>query len=151
MDLTGGLRRISGVRIALLAGVVLLLAVPAAAAKDLRPGDLRLCDQARCVAIRNQKALDAVSRFYYGAPPPRRVTAPRNGARMYELRFRNGYVTGFAAGSGLDRFLSGGVNLGQFAAGIWYRMPPTAAAELRRLASRLAPLRVTPSLVSRSH
>lgn len=136
---------------ALLASVVLLVAAPAALAKDFHPGDLRLCNRARCVSIRDQRALDAISRFYYGAPQPGGVRAPRNGARMYQLRFPNGYVTGFAAGTSLDRFLSGGVNLGQFAAGLWYRLPPVAARELRRLSHRLAPLHVTPSLVSQSH
>lgn len=150
-DLRGGVRCIRSVRIALLASVVLLLAVPVALAKDLRPGDLRLCNSVRCVAIRGQPALDAMSRFYYGSPAPRRAPKAPNGAQMYQLRFPNGYVTGFVAGGALDRFLSGGVNLEQFAAGVWYRVPPVAAAELRRLARGLAPLRVTPSLVSRSH
>ena len=151
LDLTGRLRRISGMRVALLACVAVLLAVPAADAKDLRPGDLRLCDLARCVPIRDRRALDAIGRFYYGSPQPSRAAKARKDERMYQLRFRNGYVTGFVAGRRLDRFLSGGVNLGQFAAGVWYRMPAVAAAEIRRLAHGLPPLHVTPSLVSESH
>jgi hypothetical protein len=134
-----------------LACVVALLVVPAATAKEFRPGDLRICNLSRCVAIRNQTALDAISRLYYGSPAPQAVAAPKNGARMFQLRFRNGYVTGVAAGADLDRFLSFGVNLDQFTAGRWYRVPRVAARELRRLASGLAPLRVTPAVVDQSH
>jgi len=70
---------------------------------------------------------------------------------MLQLRFRNGYVTGIVAGAQLDRFLSYGVNLGQFAKGRWYRFPALAAAELRRLASSLRPMRLTPAAIALSH
>lgn len=121
-----------------LAAVVLvfLFCTAAATAKDFRPGDLRLCSGTHCVPIHNQAALDALARFYYGSPKPQPTAAPTRG-RRYQLRFTNGYVTGVVAGAHTDRFKSGGVNLEQFAWNRWYRVPPVAAAELRRLALSL--------------
>lgn len=113
--------------------LVALCCTAAATAKDFRPGDLRLCRGTHCVPIRNQPALDALARFYYGSPKPQPTTAPTTGKR-YQLRFENDYVTGVVAGRRLDHFKSGGVNLQQFAWNRWYRVPPVAAAELRRLA-----------------
>ena len=137
-----------------LALVLAVLAVPAfasaAAAKEFEPGDLRLCNAGRCVRIMDQRALDALGAFYYGSRKPRRVALPHVGAPYYELRFRNDYVTGIVATAALDRFLSYGVNLDQFARGRWYRGPPRAAAELRRLATSLEPLRLTRAALLRS-
>jgi hypothetical protein len=69
---------------------------------------------------------------------------------MLRLKFRNGYVSGIVASAALDRFLSYGVNLGRLQQGIWYRIPAVAAAELRVLASKLRPLRLTRAAVARS-
>jgi hypothetical protein len=136
----------------ILLAFVALVAVPAASAKNFAPGDLRLCSGHRCVAIRNRAALELLSHFYYASSDrePARALAPHRGAAAYELRFDNGYVTGVVATAKLDRFLSYGVNTGRFAPQRWYRVPAAAAAELRRLAGRLRPLRVTPALVARS-
>lgn len=143
----------SRVNVALVAAAVTLLAAPAAAAKDFRPGDLRVCDQARRVAITNQPALDALARFYYASPPPRPVSRPAyRGSPMFELRFRTGYVTGIVAGRHLDRFLSYGVNLDQVARGRWYAVPAVAARQLAWLASCLdSPYPLTETAVARSH
>jgi hypothetical protein len=67
------------------------------------------------------------------------------------LRFSNDYATGVVAAAALDRFMSYGVNLGRFAPRKWYSVPPAAAAELRRLAATLKPLRVTPAMLRKSH
>jgi hypothetical protein len=132
----------------LLATVLALTFAGVAAAKSFEPGDLRLCNANRCVPIRDRAALDAMSRLYYGSPAPRPAVAPHNGTRVFRLEFTNGYVTGWTAGISLDRFLSGGVNLGQFSRGRWYHIPPAAAAELRHLAVRLTPMRLTRSLAT---
>jgi len=120
-----------------------LIAVPAASAKDFKPGDLRLCNANRCVPIRNQRALDAFGAFYYGPRRPRRTAQPALRVPYYELRFRNNYVTGIVAKARLDCFLSYGVNLDQFAWRVWYHVPARAAAEVRRLSAGLAPLRLS--------
>jgi hypothetical protein len=133
----------------LVAAAVLALAAPAAA-KDFEPGDLRLCNTERCLPVIDQRALDALGAFYYGNRKPGRIRAPRLGAPYFELRFTNGYATGIVATASLDRFLSYGVNLGQFARGRWYRVPAAAAAELRRLSGSLEPLRLTRAAIRKS-
>jgi hypothetical protein len=119
-----------------------LLVLPAASAKDFQPGDLRLCNAKRCVAIVNRAVLKKLAEFYYGSYPLTTRHRPQHGAPYYQLRFRNGYVTGIVGTQRLDRFLSNGVNLGRFAPRRWYAVPRGASAELRRLAVGLRPLRL---------
>jgi hypothetical protein len=133
-----------------LAGVVVLLGAAGASAKDFGPGDLRVCNAHRCVPITRRPVLPLLGSFYYSGPKPETVAAPRFGSRAFELRFRNGYATGIVAGPNLDRFLSYGVHLERFRARVWYRIPPLLVAELRRLATGLEPLRVTPAVLARS-
>jgi len=110
-----------------------------------------VCNAHRCVPIVNRTVLPLLGRFYYFDTQVAHVAdRPRLGARAFELRFRNGYVTGIVASAGLDRFLSYGVNLGRFERGIWYRVPAGAAAELRRLTAGMKPLRVTKAALARS-
>jgi hypothetical protein len=61
--------------------------------------------------------LPALGSFYYSGPAPAVAPSPRMGAPYYQLRFRNGYVTGIVATARLDRFLSYGVTSAAFAAG----------------------------------
>ena len=119
-----------------------LLVVPTASGKVFKPGDVRLCNAKRCVPIRNQVVLDKLSSFYYGSYALTTVRAPTRGAPYYELRFRNGYVTGVVATRRLDHFQSHGVNVNRFASGRWYGVPPRVSAELRRLAVGLRPFRL---------
>jgi hypothetical protein len=51
----------------------------------------------------------------------------------YELRYRNGYVTGIIATRRLDRFLSYGVNLGRFRRDQWYSVPHKLSSDFCRL------------------
>jgi hypothetical protein len=138
-------------KVALAALVLPVVLVPAAAAKDFKPGDLRVCAAIRCVPIKNQRVLNAVSAFYYGNAKPTRARSPRPRTPYVELRFRNGYITGVAAGRGFDRFLSFGVNLDQFAARTWYVTPARAAAEIRRLSASLRPQPLPDDVLNRSH
>jgi hypothetical protein len=127
-----------------------LLVLQSAGAKDFHPGDLRVCNATRCVAIVNRDLLPQVASFYYGGPSPARVQGPALGVPCYQLRFRNGYVTGIVATRRLDRFLSYGVNLERFARNSWYAVPRPLSAELRRLSNGLRPLRVTRSALAKS-
>lgn len=129
---------------------VALLAVPAATAKDFQPGDLRMCGASECVVIENRDVLRALSSFLYMGAQPSVTWAPPLGARAYELRFSNDYATGAVASTRLDRFISYGVNIGRFGTRKWYRVPQEAAAEFRRLAATLTPLRVTGALLRKS-
>ena len=128
-----------------------LIAVSAAAAKDFHPGDLRVCNARSCLAIADQDVLNAFSSFYYGGPPPpARARAPRLRVPYFQLKYTNGYVTGIVATTQLDRFLSYGVNLGQFSRGRWYSVPPRAALGLRQLTEGLKPMRLTRTAVAKS-
>jgi hypothetical protein len=140
----------TSVSLGALVATVALAVVPSAAAKTFEPGDLRLCNAKRCVPIVQQQALDELSAFYYGIRKPSRTARPTLRVPYYELRFTNGYATGIVATTRLDRFLSYGVNLDQFRRGRWYRVPAAAAAELRRLSSPLAPLRLTRAAIRKS-
>ncbi|HEY2938830.1 MAG TPA: hypothetical protein VGJ27_03380 [Gaiellaceae bacterium] len=119
------------------------LSTPQASAKDFGPGDLRVCGKARCVAITNKEILPVFSSFYWG--PSRLVRAQKVpvGAPAFELRFRNGYVSGTVASARLDRFRAYGFNCSRFQRGKWYRVPARAVRELRRLTASLQPRRVT--------
>ena len=67
-----------------LVAVSALLVLPSAAAKDFGPGDLRVCNATRCVAIVNPDVLPQLGSFYYSGPAPARVRGP--GARRAVLR-----------------------------------------------------------------
>jgi hypothetical protein len=124
--------------------------VSTAGAKDFGPGDLRVCSASRCLPIHNRDVLSLLSVFYYGEAAPPLARSPRLGAPVFELRFRNGYVTGIVATRRFDRFLSYGVHLGHFRRGRWYRLPAEASAELRRLTATLTPLRLTRAALAKS-
>jgi hypothetical protein len=132
------------------AAVALLLAASAASGKDFDPGDLRVCDASRCVAIVNPDVLPQLGSFYYSGPSLARARPPALGAPCYELRFRNGYVTGIVATHALSRFLSYGVHLERFRSGRWYALPRPLSKELRRLTVGLRPLHLTPAAIARS-
>jgi hypothetical protein len=136
-----------------------LTVVSGAAAKEFRPGEVKICNGTRCIPLSNPTVLRGLASFYYdGARRPARAPAPSPGAPSLRLEFSNGYVSGIVAGEGLDRFLSGGVNLDQFHAGVWYRVPSDVLAGLRRSSAGLTlqPLTATltgtgPSLGPSSH
>jgi hypothetical protein len=127
-----------------------LLFLPSASAKDFGPGDLRVCNAARCVAIANRDVLPQLGSFYYSGPAPAHLRQPALGTAYYQLRFRNNYVTGIVATRQLDRFLSYGVHLERFTANQWYAVPPRLSAELRRLTVGLRPLHVTRAALAKS-
>jgi hypothetical protein len=124
--------------------------VPSATAKDFGPGDLRVCNETRCVPIMNRDVLPLLGAFYYSGGHPARVARPPLRSPYFELRLRNDYVTGIVATLRRDRFLSYGVHLERFARDRWYRVPPRLAEELRRLTRGLRPLPLTQAALARS-
>src|SRR6266545_4851040 len=134
----------------LFAASAALLVLTAASAKNFQPGDLRACNRTRCVALVKRDVLPKVGSFYYSGPCPARVRGPKLGAPYYQLRFRNGYVTGIVATRRLDRFLTYGVHDERFARNIWYAVPRKLSGELRRLTVDLRPLRVTRAALAKS-
>ena len=151
----GGGCQTSGMKLRLIALIAVCLVTATAAnattMKQFKPGDVRACGVDRCVAIRSQRVLDALARFYYGRPAPTRAAAPSRRASYLRLVYRDGYVTGVAAGARFTRFLSFGVNLGQFGARTWYAVPGPVAAELRRIALDVSAGRLPKNILSRSH
>jgi hypothetical protein len=125
---------------ALLVGLVTAatLLVPSAGAKNFGPGDVRVCNATRCVPIVSREVLPRLGPFYGGSSAVR-VRPAALGAPYYELRFRNGYVTGIVATRHLDRFLSYGVHLEAFERSQWYSVPRRLSEELRRLTTGLRP------------
>jgi hypothetical protein len=139
---------------ALLVGLLVLALSQAASArtmKQFRPGDVRACGVRHCVAIRSQRVLDTLARLYYGRPSPTRTAAPKKRSPYLRLVYRNGYVTGIAAGSRFTHFLSFGVNIGQFAARTWYVVPGPVAARLRLLAPHLSAGQLPRNILSQPH
>jgi hypothetical protein len=124
--------------------------VPAAAAKEFEPGDVSMCNHARCVPVMDLPATKALEALVYTGPQPAFAARTQIGAPYYELRFSNGYTFGIVARTRLDRFLSYGVVLERFRRGSWYRVPAAASAELRRLARGLRPLKLTSAAVAKS-
>jgi len=135
-----------------------LLALPSASAKNFGPGDLHVCNATRCVAIVNRSVLPQLASFYLSGPLPARVRRPPLGTPYYELRFRDGYVTGIVATRRLDRFLIYGVapqlrrppGLRRFTRNTWYAVPPRMSVELRRLTDALRPLCLTRTALAKS-
>jgi hypothetical protein len=127
-----------------------LLALPSASAKDLKPGDVHVCSAVRCVPILNRSALPQLTSFYYSGPRPGRVARPALGTPYYELRFRNGYVTGIVGARRLDRFLTYGVHDQRFTRDTWYAVPQRVSADIRRLTEGLRPFRLTGAALARS-
>ena len=133
-----------------LAAWTMLVALPSANAKDFRPGDVRVCNAAGCAAVVDRSVLPELSSFYYTGARPTRVRQPALGTPYYELRFRNGYVTGIVATGRLDRFLTYGVHDQRFRCRTWYAVPGRVSAELRRLTTVLRPLRLTRAALAKS-
>jgi hypothetical protein len=127
-----------------------LLAVPSAGAKEFGPGDLRVCNSARCVPITKRTVLPELGRFYYSGPSLASVRRPALGTPYLELRARNGYVTGIVATRRLDRFLSYGVHLERFDRNVWYAVPDRLSKELRRLTKGLRPRTLDRAALARS-
>jgi hypothetical protein len=152
-DLRSTPRRIRSVRRSVfvsLSVVSALLVLPSASAKNFRPGDVRACNSTRCVPILDRSVLPQLTSFYYSGPPPVRVARPALGTPYYELRFRNGYVTGIVAARQLDRFLTYGVHDQRFIRDTWYAVPRRVSAELRRLTDAMRPLRLTRAALAKS-
>jgi hypothetical protein len=126
-------------------------AAPTAGAKSFQPGDVRVCGARACIVLRSQPVLDVLSSFYYGARSPTAAPAPPTRTPYLRLLYANGYVTGVVAGPRFTRFLSFGVHTGYFRARVWYAVPPRVAAELRLLASKLAPAALPADILASSH
>ena len=119
-----------------------LLAIPAATAKDVGPGDLRVCGRSHCVPIMNRRLVRILNAYYWGPRPVIRAGPVRRGAPAFALRWRDGYVSGLVAGADLNRFRAHGFFCERFVRGRWYRFRAEATVWLKKLTTQLRPLRV---------
>lgn len=138
------------VALAISVAVAALVALPAASAKEFKPGDIRICNSNHCRAVEDQSVLTRLAAFYYDGSAPARTSRARLGQPYYKLRFTNGYVTGIVATRHLDRFLSYGVVLGRFTRYRWYAIAPEVSREFRRLTVGLRPLRLSRAAIAKS-
>jgi hypothetical protein len=134
----------------LIAAAGVLVGAGTAPAKEIKPGDIQLCNLRHCRPVSSRTLLARLGALYYDAGGPSTAREPAMGSPVYYLRFRSGYTTGIVAGADLDRFLSYGVNEDRFVQGTWYRLPGAAAAALKRLARGMKPIPLVQSLVDRS-
>ena len=128
-------------RVAPVCAVVVAVGAGAALAKDIRPGQLRVCNDAKCPAIFDRGALKAFGAFYWGDGAVERVSAPSTRAPAFTLKL-GGSIIGVAATRRLDRVLVYGIYCERFERGVWYRLPNRAAMGLRRLTAGLVAQRV---------
>jgi hypothetical protein len=119
-----------------------LLAIPAALAKDIQPGDLRLCGRDGCVSIEDRSLLPLMNSFLWGPARPVHARRVRPGTRAFQLRRRDGYLWATVATAKLDRFQAHGYYCGRFEYGEWYRVPARVAAAWRALTHGMRPRRV---------
>lgn len=139
---------------ALALGLLPSATVVPASAKEFRPGDLKLCNDQRCIVILDRcivildrSLLGGLSKFYFGAPAPA-ARKPRIGSPYLQISSSDGHVTGIVGAARLDRFRSGG--MGRFSSDAWYRVPASVARGLRALAAGMKPLIATSSTIGRT-
>ena len=132
---------------ALALGFLLSATVVPASAKEFRPGDLKRCNDQRCIVILDRSLLGGLSKFYFGAPAEA-ARKPRIGSPYLQISSSDGHVTGIVGTARLDRFRSGG--MGRFSSDAWYRVPASVARGLRALAAGMKPLIATSSTIGRT-
>jgi hypothetical protein len=80
-----------------LIGVLGVVFVSSATAKEFGRGDLPVCGAGGCATIRSASAVRAFSVFAFGGGRPRVVPTPRVGSASFAIRFRDGSLIGVAA------------------------------------------------------
>lgn len=115
-----------------------LIAAAAASAKEIRPGDLRICGAKSCRAVNDPVTARAFGEFFYGRSRVFRAPTPRLGSPVVRVRFSNGFVAGVLTATAIR---VNGVDCERFHGSNWYRLPAklrglTAGLEPRRLGAR---------------
>jgi hypothetical protein len=133
MEPPGGQKRtFSGMRIlGGMAALGLILAV-SAWAKDIRPGELRICGQKHCHAVKDPAQARGFADLLWGQSRIARATTPSTGSPVFQLRFQDGPVGAIITATAIRVH---GLNCGRFQRGKWYRLP----ARLRGLTRGLQP------------
>jgi hypothetical protein len=116
-----------------------LLATAGAWAKEIRPGDLRICGAVHCRVVNDPVQAHAFADLLWG--PSRVVLAPTPpvGSPIFQLRFRDGPAGAIISARAIRVH---GLFCGRFRRGKWYRLP----ASLRGLTAGLKPKRLKVSV-----
>ena len=106
-----------------------------AAAKEIRPGDLRICGATHCRVVKDRGQAHAFSELLWGPSRVVRAPTPPVGSPIFQLRFRDGPVGAIISASAIRVH---GLFCGRFQRGKWYRLP----ASLRGVTVGLKPKRL---------
>jgi hypothetical protein len=125
-----------------IAGGILAIALVAAAgasAKEIRPGDLRICGATQCRVVNDPGQARAFGNLLWGSSRVVRTPTPRVGSPIFQLRFRDGPAGAIISATAIRVH---GLNCGRFQRGKWYRLP----ASLRGVTAGLKPKRLRASI-----
>lgn len=106
-----------------------------AAAKEIRPGDLRICGATHCRVVKDRGQAHAFSELLWGPSRVVRAPTPPVGSPIFQLRFRDGPAGAIISASAIRVH---GLFCGRFQRGKWYRLP----ASLRGVTAGLKPKRL---------
>jgi hypothetical protein len=107
-------------------------------AKEIHPGDLRICGSARCRTVTRPAQARAFSDLLWG-PRVVRAATPRVGSPIFQLRFKDGPVGAIISATAIRVH---GLFCGRFQRGKWYRLPTI----LRGVTTGLKPKRLRASV-----
>lgn len=111
------------------------LFVTGAAAKEIRPGDLRICGATHCRVVNDPGQARAFSHLLWGPSRIVRAPTPAVGSPIFQLRFKDGPVGAIISATAIRVH---GLICGRFQRGKWYRLP----ASLRGITAGLEPKRL---------
>lgn len=106
-----------------------------AAAKEIRPGDLRICGATHCRVVKDRGQAHAFRELLWGPSRVVRAPTPPVGSPIFQLRFRDGPAGAIISARAIRVH---GLFCGRFQRGKWYRLP----ASLRGVTARLKPKRL---------
>jgi hypothetical protein len=103
-------------------------------AKEIRPGELRICGAVHCRAVKDPAQARAFSALLWGQTPIARAPTPRVGSPVFRVWLHDDAVALINA----TAIRVDGLNCGRFQRGKWYRLP----TRLRVLGAALEPRRL---------
>jgi hypothetical protein len=119
-----------------------LMVCAAAWAKDIRPGELRICGAKHCRVVKDPSQARAFSALLWGSRPVVRAPTPPVGSPVYQLRFKDGPAGAIINATAIRVH---GLNCGRFRRGKWYQLPRSLRGLTRGLEPRALGPRVPPS------
>lgn len=108
-------------------------------AKNIRPGDLRICGGRHCRVVSDAAQARAFADLLWGPSRVVRAPTPPVGSPIFQLRYKDGPAGAIISATAIRVH---GLNCGRFQRGKWYRLP----ASLRGVTAGLEPKRLRPSV-----